>query len=362
MCFYAVACDGRFPEGHIAFRIRTTNVSVASDVIVVVDESASMEGEHQWLPGMIGSLEAQLKAENIGIDPALPNMYALVGFGQRDSSPKLYPHTYNDTRTGATLFPQTLFSAAAAQLYADPSGRVEDGYLAIQHAFDTIPLRRQSNVHYNVIFITDEDRDMLGDEGRAITRSKMKVFLRNVHGKGALLNVVVDNDFSCGATPALGVDFARRGFVADGIGDYTACPTGTIGRGYQTTRVDYTTMALELEGAAWDINLLRATGATAASFTKAFTDVKTAEINRQIDSCRRCVCRDNGSTGAYRCSLDNDQAACKCRAGGNQVLEGFQLMSITVCFAVSGTTLPLIVMPRCCEWDESERGVVVLEL
>ncbi len=47
-----------------------------ADVVFVVDESGSMEGEHAWLENMVLELDAELQARGIG-----PNRYLLVGFG-----------------------------------------------------------------------------------------------------------------------------------------------------------------------------------------------------------------------------------------------------------------------------------------
>lgn len=47
-----------------------------ADIVLIVDESGSMVGEHAWLAEMVLSLEAQLAARGIG-----PNRYGLVGFG-----------------------------------------------------------------------------------------------------------------------------------------------------------------------------------------------------------------------------------------------------------------------------------------
>lgn len=319
----AVTCEGgTLPEGHVSFRIQEENIAVASDVIVVVDESASMEGEHLWLPGMIQNLETQLRRKEIGSTAGVPNRYCLVGFGQRDSNVDLlYPHRYNLTDQDGRMqgmVEQKDFAALASQLFADPRGNTEDGYLAIQHALENCPLRPEANVYLNVIFISDEDRDVL-PEGAGITRSSMKVFLRNVLNKGALLNVVVDNTFLCDDVSVLGVDFDKRGYRPDGAGNYSACPNGEIPRGFGSTRRDYSGVAVELRGAAWNINLLRAGGTTAQSFTAAFTAVKTDEITSLVESCRRCTCRDDNGRGALRCVPDVNQEECKCKANNNQV-------------------------------------------
>eukprot|EP00117_Sycon_ciliatum_P048173 scpid2370/ scgid5761/ Sushi, von Willebrand factor type A, EGF and pentraxin domain-containing protein 1; CCP module-containing protein 22; Polydom; Selectin-like osteoblast-derived protein; Serologically defined breast cancer antigen NY-BR-38 len=319
-----VLCDGRLKEGEIEYLVHELKRrSIASDVVIVVDESASMEGEHAWLPGMIENLERSLIERQIGNSPTLPNMYSLVGYGQRDNNlPKLYPHAYEDGQ-GRRLFPARSFPSAAQGLFADDLGKTEDGYLAIKYALDEIPLRRGQDVIYNVIFISDEDRDTLPG-GENLTRPVMKRTMRNIHGKGALLNVVVDQQFACGDTPALGVDFNRKGYVEqlNTGGEFNTCDRGRLTSFYEGTRRDFTTLALELSGAAWDINLLRRGGPTAVAFTGAFTQVKTSEVLRQIDLCRICTCQDDGETGTLACRPANNQDDCKCRNRGGQFVNG----------------------------------------
>ena len=48
--------------------------------------------------------------------------------------------------------------------------------------------------------------------------------------------------------------------------------------GFGSTIADYVDLAWATNGAAWDLNWLRAGGDTATSFTNAFVDVKVTEI------------------------------------------------------------------------------------
>jgi hypothetical protein len=52
------------------------NTTGSADVVFVVDESGSMQGEHEWLSEMVRDLDAALKAKGI-----TNNRYALAGFG-----------------------------------------------------------------------------------------------------------------------------------------------------------------------------------------------------------------------------------------------------------------------------------------
>lgn len=389
-----VQCEDRFPEGAIVYRLTQIDISVSACIVVVVDESSSMDAEHAWLPGLSDGLEQNLQrqgefkemipfvlctctcpllpssivyvnlfhhiisktmkfhlmitqrvnpvvclalrsaprpleaflvheilpsfhifaCQGIGSTGNRRNTYSLIGYGRR--SPNFYAQFLEDD-SGRRVFESTSFPQAAKRLFADPEGRIEDGYEAIYHALNNIQCESNgtSSVAKNLIFISDEDRDVT-PRGTNLTRSFMKRFLRQ---GGWLPNVVVDNSFSCNDADSIGVDSTLTAFLARTNGAYEACPEASIGRGFATTRRDYTNLALELGGAAWNINVLRRGGALAASFTNAFTDVKTKEIRRATDQCRRCTCEDQAGSGQFRCLPDNNQERCKCIAGNGQV-------------------------------------------
>jgi hypothetical protein len=101
-------------------------------------------------------------------------------------------------------------------------------------------------------------------------------------GQSALLNVVVDNAFGCtGGTGSVIGRTTGSGYRVGAGGTYTACSSPTTGAGFGTTGADYVTLALGTKGAGWNLNILRAGGNDAASFTAAFVDIKVAEIVTQ---------------------------------------------------------------------------------
>lgn len=233
--------------------------AAVADVVVVVDESGSMGGEHAWLPGMISSLDTALAGKGI------TGNFALVGFGA--SSPA--PHLLTDFTTAAG------FGTAAGSLVT--SGGFEDGYDGIDYAFSTVSWTAGSA--RNVILVTDEDRDV----------NDATVTLTSVAGlfssTGALWNTVNDALFSSDSTAAggiLGIDSDGNAYKADGVGGFTVETGGTASSGFGTTIADYVTPALATGGAAWDLNLLRAGGVTSDSFTAAFVDIKVEEIQQQL--------------------------------------------------------------------------------
>jgi hypothetical protein len=251
-----------------------------ADIVLVVDESQSMSGEHAWIPNMISSLDAALMGAGV-----TNNRFGMVGFvedtdahGPGSAGP--HKHTFNGGNDWGT---SSNFNSGLDLLLTD-NGRVfEDGYEAIQFAIDNYTFR--SGAAVNFILITDEDRD--DTTSGAITKSSV---LQAMIDLGAKLNAVVNNPFfdNLGASSgnrALGVAHDGSWYKADGSGGFTTGTGGQVGNGNGATETDYVNgFALDgdIAGAAWDLTQLRAGGLTAQSFTAAFIDVKVQEIVDQI--------------------------------------------------------------------------------
>lgn len=227
------------------------------DVVVVVDESGSMSGEHAWLPGMVTALDSELAGLGFSTN------YGLFGFGGGAIG--------NSGRTLLSGGSAGDFGTAASNLVI--SGATEDGYAGLDFALNNFGFTGGA---VNYILVTDEDRD---NTNAALTFATTLGFMQ---GQNALLNAVVNNSFLCGSTSALGLDSDGNGYQADGSGGFTACAGGTIGSGANNTTDDYVDLALATGGAGWDLNLLRAGGNTAVSFTNAFVDIKVQEIQQQV--------------------------------------------------------------------------------
>jgi hypothetical protein len=241
-----------------------------ADVIFIVDESGSMAGEHAWIENMVTSLDAAL-----GTAGVTGNRYGLVGFGTSSHGAGLQQPAHEHTVGGAALGTAAdLSSAAASGLVA--SGGLEDGWQAIDFALNNYSFR--GNAAVNFILITDEDRDITNPLGVGLTYDGV---LQGMTDANILLNAVVNGNFRDDSnTRVLGHDSDGNSYAADGSGGFT---TGTAGAafGAGTTIANYYDMALDTGGAAWDLNLLRAGGNTATSFTAAFVDVKVQEITTQ---------------------------------------------------------------------------------
>ena len=240
----------------------TTAQAAAIDVMVVVDESGSMGGEHAWLPGMINSLDSALSG--LGIT----GNYGLVGFGQSSGSGA--PRVVSNFTTAAG------FGTAASGLLTN--GSFEDGYNGIDFGFSNLTFGTNGATATNVILVTDEDRD--NGNGALTLASTLTLLATN----NALLNAVVDNPYTSdnNTSGVLGVDADGNAYVADGSGGFTTDTGGTVGNGAGATEVDYAGMALTNGGATWDLDLLRVGGLTADSFTAAFVNIKVQEIQQQI--------------------------------------------------------------------------------
>lgn len=232
--------------------------ATTADVVFVVDESGSMSGEHAWIGGMVGSLDTSLIAASV-----TGNQYGLVGFGRSSPAPHKILVGGADFGTAAEL------ATAATTLVT--TGGTEDGWAGIDYAMNNYTYR--ATAASNLILITDEDRD---NTNGALTYASV---LSALNSGLFMLNAVVNANFYDGAgNRALGIDADGNAYIADGFGGYTISTGGHATWGSGTTIADYVNLALATGGAAWDLNLLRAGGLTAQSFTEAFVDIKVQEI------------------------------------------------------------------------------------
>ncbi len=240
-----------------------------ADFLFVVDESGSMNTEHSWLGSTIFDLEAALQGRGVGTGTQT-NRYGLVGFG--GASGTLGRSIFMN---GNLFGSASDFSTASQQLVS--SGGAEDGYSGLDFGFNNYIFRDGAAV--NVVLITDEDRDVLNGN------LNFNSLLTTLQGKNALLNAVVNHGFRDGSgQSAIGVDGHGNALVANGLGGFTTTTGGIATTGQGTTKQDYIDLAWQtgnstITGAAWNLNMLRAGGVQAQSFTSAFVHVKAAEVS-----------------------------------------------------------------------------------
>lgn len=237
-----------------------------ADIVLVVDESGSMAGEHAWIDGMISALNTKLVAAGVGsgVDK---NMFSVVGFGSDAGHGAVPGHLH--TNLTSDLSVGGAFDVATNTLTT--GGGFEDGYTGIDFAANNVSFRSGSK--RNFILITDEDRDVTA--GSTLTAATISATLKRL---GALLNVVVDQAITGGK---IGSNGGAKTYAADGVGGFTVGPFTSWGAAFGTTKTDYVDVAIGSGGASWDLNILRNGGLGAASFTEAFIDLKVGEIIEQ---------------------------------------------------------------------------------
>ncbi|MCX4026081.1 tandem-95 repeat protein [Endozoicomonas sp. SM1973] len=237
----------------------------AADVLVVIDESGSMEKEQSWIGEVVPLLEENLKNYGIG-NESTANQYGLIGFGDNAQVPRKV------LIDGESMGSADAFVNAAKQLHT--SGGTEDGWRGIQYALTDYPRRDEAAL--NIILATDEDRD---NTDSTITYESV---LKQLTDSRALLNAVVNVQITCeDGKPALGMDSNGVGYQVDGNGGYTTCNNAKASGGDGNTVAHYVNLALENGGAVWDLNVLRQGGHFAQSFTNALLDIKVEEILKQ---------------------------------------------------------------------------------
>jgi hypothetical protein len=249
----------------------TVSALNGADVLFLVDESGSMSGEHAWLKDMVFDLEAGLQAKDM-----TDNQYGLIGFGDYSY---IYEEPHKHTVGGGDWGTAADLSTATSSLTV--SGAFEDGWAAIDFAFNNYTFREGAAL--NIVLITDEDRDYYPSPYPYSNLTYDSV-LSTFQAEDALLNVVVNAELQDeNNQTALGIDSEGNAYTADGSGDYNTSTGGVAVSGFGTTIDDYVDLALDTGGAVWDLNQLRTGGLTATSFTKAFVDIKVEEIQQQVN-------------------------------------------------------------------------------
>ena len=289
-----------FHSGHIC-RLPSTP---AANVILVVDESRSLQNVHRWLPTLVVSLEKQLKMNEFGTDATHRNMYGLVGFGRLSPSPKAHILLPNSSRP---MYPAEEYPEANAKLVA--TGNTEDGYQSIDFALTKLPFSKGPSVARVLILVTDEDRDVI-EEGKNISRGKILSRLASLE---FVLHVVVDNSFSAEGRRVFGVD--------SNMSVYGILPNGTytriwkevkIDKGYSKAREDYTELALKLSGSTFDVKQLQeASSVIKETFTSVLASVISRSAKMHIQHCHGCVC-NNHSVVPKRCTEKTERQDCTC--------------------------------------------------
>lgn len=263
-----------------------------------------MDAEIKWLPELTNHLEAELRRNNIGTSQTCPNLYAVVGYGRRAPHHKA---RLIETQSGKHMVLSSEFGKLQEQLASDTYGMTEDGYQALAFAVRRTAYRRCSDIAHIAVLITSEDRDIANSGARRLNRTDMKVVLQR---RGFSLSVIVDNPFFAGdpIQSVFGVDSKHWAYQAQqtNTGNGSILPSEDafrafrqrndgveIGDGNGNTKPDYTDLALEACGAAWDTNILRGDN---RKRIQQFTGAFVADLLRQatmLSSVCRCYRQQN---------------------------------------------------------------------
>lgn len=248
------------------------------DLVVAIDESGSMSGEHNaFIGSYIENLDSILNSQNVTV-----NRYGLTGFGgssgqastpseaDRETSPSALYHSFYVSHNPDSLLGSAAdFHAVTPELQT--SGGTEDGFRAIDYIFSKYGNEFRSNAGVSVLLITDEDRD--DDEGNLPANSVLgtpptdqasdkAAILAQLTQRHMVLHAVVNQRFTdkqgnpaiaiVGADPDTGY-----AYVKDAQGVVRKVQGYILGTGFGTTDSDYTDLALTTGGTAMDIDQLR---------------------------------------------------------------------------------------------------------
>jgi hypothetical protein len=280
------------PGSVVTIWVVPTVITVAGyvDVVFLVDESGSMNTEHQWLGGgappgtppfVPSLLEAALVLANIGAG-ANANRYALVGFADTAHSVGQRAHKHlvggGDWGTAAQLE-----AAAASGPGLSTTGGTEDGYDAISFSLNAWAANYvwRAGAVKVLILVTDEDRDTLSGD----TKGSITTLLQS-QTPDALIAMCLDAQFlDVLNTPCIG----RKGtevYIKTGAPPYWTTSTFlSIPTAFGNTVFDYCDVAEVVPdpqpagGSEWDLSILRNGGTDATAFTNAFTATVTNQIS-----------------------------------------------------------------------------------
>ena len=248
----------------------TVTADTCAMLVVVMDESGSMQGEQEWIENIFADLFLEL--ENEGVNAL--NMACVVGFEDVDALRDLGCSFFDSTKTYSDVF-------APFQLV----GGNEDGYAAIEFSIDLADefISENSNLVDNrctsvvkmIILVTDEDRDQGSDSSvsEATTRAKLL-------SGGWVLNAIlrVDSVFE----DLVGVYADGSVIQALTGGNYITNAAGTVDveslSWERNSLDDYARLAWDFNGVSWNLQTLRSGGDQADAFSNAFIAIKASEV------------------------------------------------------------------------------------
>ncbi len=260
--------DGRPQTDTLSLGACQTNATAApfADIVVVMDDSASMAFAQQFSQQLIVDIDNALQATGIGTS-AGANQFGLVAFGglATDVTPAAIPLGANNALFGTAAQYGAQVSTLAAL------GGIEDGYLAVEFALDTYTFRPQAAKY--ILLVTNEDRDVVD-----ATKTSASV-LSKLQAKGVKMQGILNASFfdSTGST-ALAVDSSSVAYTEDGTGNFLVSTNGTVVPNTdffeppESTVDDYVSLIYQTSGIAGDIDQIQLGGTTATSFGRAMVN------------------------------------------------------------------------------------------
>ena len=258
----------------------TLHAASSLDMVVAIDESGSMAGEHNAFIGTyVKNLDSLLNDQNVTL-----NQYGLMGFGGssgqtisageagREEGYALYRHLNLDSDSTPLWGSAEAFDGVTPEL--ETSGGTEDGYRAIDYIYRYFEFRPSAGS--SIMLITDEDRD---DDFYQLDTSHLPAGMTAleksyIQGQLAQYNTVVHAVVSQRFTdkngnPAIAIvgsdPDTGYAYVKDANGVITKVQGYLLTSAYGTTEADYTELALASGGTAMDIDGLRSVYTDAAA-------------------------------------------------------------------------------------------------
>lgn len=242
------------------------------DMVVVIDESGSMAGEHNAFIGTyVRNLDNLLNEQSVTL-----NQYGLVGFGGstysavaaneagRENGTDFYRHFNLSLDPDQVWGSADEFHSITSQLVT--TGATEDGYRAIDYTLRNYEFRPTAGS--SIMLITDEDRDNdtrdlytdhlpqgMSELDKSYIQDQLAQYNTIVHAVVAQRFTDLDGNTAIaivGDDPETGYAYVKGDDgVITKVQGYILVPT------WDTTQADYTELALASGGTAMDIDGLR---------------------------------------------------------------------------------------------------------